>query len=470
MNKPTFYVAPRRHIVKSTSGKKQTTVRATTTAATGYLILPWERENWIEIRANINEIDTLMAFDSFICRNLRCPVGNVVGCLRELFNDKYTEEDFTTNMIPWLKYIVLEGRSIFQDPVRILTGKTNQILTLQQTTCLNACLFMGMFNYTYMTDHALFSDSSSSSFDNIYKERILFPISCMLHYFRSRQVEIPNKCVIFIRESHRNAPFLKPAWNEPAILNPVLFGNGPVDQCSSKYKTIGCSKFIGGDLFNGTSSNLLYDELSLFIYTDALVLVLISTEIYDAAYTAVGCAKIVNYTGFGSSTLVTGLTDDAAVAPSAHTSANHTIDKIGLIYINASEQYDKKSQHMDNFMNDLNKAYVGFSSVKTPEADIDEMIENNDLVSASMWNYKSTPCIMSVKFIQLWLAATKANKVLVYHPAPDTLSYFGDFVEFVTSNAMTTTDLLTIYTRVVRRLFSLKKVPVFDTFEEIMYE
>lgn len=421
------------------------------------IILPWEAKNWIKIKEILlDPITSIVDMDSRISilnRGLLKP-----RTISELFNkyfnddeyskDRITQEHFINNIIPMMQSLILGGRKLFRDVklFPLINNKPGNIsLTRRQVATLLSCAWFGLFNYKYIIGRDI-DDFPELTLINIFIEKNIFALQCLLTYFNKIHSYISNNEKVFdsgiiIISRSRLGAF--PKWEMiDSPVTEILIGEGNVDDSPTKLQVAYCEDYIGGDLFN---EPLNQGDLTLLIRTESLTSLLFCERILaNESINVFGCEKFSNYIGYGSGVKFIGkFEDDVKYGKSK---ANEYMAKHSIIFIDASPKTSTTDQMVTEFDRDLNKAYCGFSSLQFPR------LEN---ISSGNWSYRFSGCNMQVKFIQQVLAASYANKCLVYHPNNnDFEEQVIPFIEWIMDNKLTIGELYTSYISVIKTCFS----------------
>jgi poly(ADP-ribose) glycohydrolase len=438
------------------------------------IILPWEAKNWAKTKEILlDPITSIVDMDSRISilnRNLLKPrtiseLFNKYFTDDEYSNDRITQEHFINNVIPMMQSLILGGRKLFRETklFPLISGSSGNItLTRRQVATLLSCAWFGLFNYKYIVGRDI-DDFPEMTLINMFVEQNMFALQCFLTYFNKIHSYINNKTHVFesgiiIISRHRiNFP---PRWEAvDSPITEILIGEGNVDDSPAKLQVAYCEDYIGGDLFKDP---LNQGDLTLLIRTESLVSLLFCERIpANESINVFGCEKFIHYNGYGSGVrFISKFVDDVKYGKSKN---NEFMAKYSIIFIDASPKTSTTDQMITEFDRDLNKAYCGFSSLQ---------FSRPENLSSGNWSYRFRGCNMQVKFIQQVLAASYANKCLVYHPNNnDFEKQVIPFIEWIMDNKLTIGDLYVSYLSAIKNCFSEKSSRNnIDIFARIMDE
>lgn len=422
------------------------------------IVLPWDTKNWAKTKEIISSpINSIVDMDSKIStlnRGLLKP-----RVINELFNkyftddeyvkDRITQEHFIDNILPMMQSLILNGRKLFRETkiFPLISGSTSNItLTRRQAATIISCAWFGLFSYNYVLGRDI-DDFPEMTLINIFTEQNMFALQCFLTYFDRVYYYISNKTPEFISGIiilSRNFISSFPRWevvDKP--ITEVMIGEGNVDDSPTKLQVGYCEDYIGGELFKDPINQ---GDLTLLIRTESLVSLLFCERMSaNESINVFGCEKFVNYTGYGSGIRFTSKYNDDIKYGKI---ANEFMAQHSIIFIDASPKTSTTDQMITEFDRDLNKAYCGFSSLQFPR------LEN---ISSGNWSYRFRGCNMQVKFIQQVLAASYANKCLVYHPNNhDFEEQVIPFIDWIIDNKLTIKDLYVSYLSTIKNFYAEK--------------
>jgi len=373
--------------------------------------------------------------------------------------------DFVQKIIPMMQQLIGDAPRTFRrfDPRAMMPGRqSNVVLTRKQVAVIVSCMWFGLFDYDYLEkdDLELFPEPT---FVNIFTSQRMFALRCVLNYFQrvydTMDTDLFTSGKIIIARNTLQSP---PDWISSNLpMSELFIGDGPtVDDSPAKIHVACCHEYIGGDMFK---NSLTQEEITILIRPECLAATLFCAGLHDnETITVMGAEKMSQYTGYGSSvSFVENFVDDSPVGYSKDKA--ESMFQTAIVFMDASSRTSGKSQFIDDFLRDLNKAYCGFNSM--------QFSAPGEQVASGHWAYGFNGNDIRVKFLQQWLAATLANKTLIYHPfGRDFEERLIVFTDWVQRNAFTVGQLFRAYLELIKSVYSgpSSRLNGLDIFECIM--
>ncbi|QYB17664.1 poly(ADP-ribose) glycohydrolase [Pacmanvirus S19] len=430
------------------------------------IIFPWETRKWPEIKAKLAEkIVSIIDMDSKI--SIMYPRKLRPRQIYELFNKYYSDEQYAKDrisqefliekIIPHMQKLIETAPKTFRgfnSRLLIPNIKTNIVLTRPQVATLIACMWFGLFEYDYVSKGRYkLDDFPEPTFINIFSCDNVFTLQCVINYF-TRVYQYMNDDDIDNRNLFaagniiisRNVLVEKPNWdNNDTLISDIYIGDGPtIDDSPAKMHVAFAHEFIGGDMFKGS---LTQEEITLLIRPECIATTLFCAKLnQNETITVLGAEKMSQYIGYGSSArFVSNFIDLAPKGFSAD--ETEVMLQQAVIFMDASIRTSGLAQFIDDFERDLNKAYCGFSSLRFSNP--------NEQVASGNWSYGFNGHNMQIKFIQQILAASAANKCLIYHPfVRDFEERVIPFIDWINRNQFTIGELFTMYKELIKISYS----------------
>jgi hypothetical protein len=199
-------------------------------------------------------------------------------------------------------------------------------------------------------------------------------------------------------------PTLLPNWEtSDEYCKELLLGDGMIDESPSMMQLVSANIQIGGNMFEKTLS---YEETILLLRPETLLTTLICKALGDEVIVVIGAEKMSHRKGYGSNLEYDG---DIMEARQRVIKNGVNISPVAVVFADASNRTAGKSQFIQCFDRDLNKIYVAFSSMESPD------------VAGGNWTYGFLGNNIQLKFFQQLLASALARKRLIYHSITDDL-------------------------------------------------
>lgn len=426
------------------------------------IIWPWDTNRWVEIKTKfLCEIRSIVDMDGKISSMY---IGKISSRqITELFatyhredqykTDRISEEHFLKNILPVLQKLVELAPKTFKDfDSRVLPPgyDGNIALNRVQVATIIACMWFGLFKNNYLAKGPYKLQSFPLvSFANIFLHQNVFALQCLLTYFNRvcTMMQDPDintrqffeAGVIVIK---RNVLVIAPVWEKADVHVCEIFidPEPEIDLPLPKMTVAYAHEYIGGgDIFRGPLSQ---EEIVLLTRPECLVSLLFCAVMEDhETITVIGAECMSAYTGFGSSVRFAGaFVDPTPIGYSAD--ETEVAVQTAVIFMDATIKTAAADQMNHEFIRDLNKAYCGFNSLR--------FNNSNVWISTGNWSFGFNGTNIPVKFIQQVLAASLANKHLIYKPI--TQEFAGpvrEFTEWLKNARMTAADLFIRYLTVM---------------------
>lgn len=467
------------------SQRRYASTRSTNTSSRNdaqKIIFPWHTQAWENIKDRIlkTPINSIVDMDSRIS-SLSC--GRIkprqITTLFGLYFESpgaMSQQIFVGEIIPMLQQLVRDAPRVLRDPVYILGPDiiTNVELSCLQCATIIACVWFELFDYNYIETsdgenkqrsrgRGRKEDSGSGgstvtmklmpylTFQNIFEEGNnggMFALSCLVNYFRRLHSDIPARSVIFKRNVilHQN-------WKDATMpICEVLLGSDFVDDSPSQMHCVYAHEYIGSvDMFKGSVTQ---ESIILLTRPETIVAALLCAKLGpNETLTVIGAEKMSLHRGFGSSvTFVRDYIDDV------EDSGVSTLP-LACVFMDASQQTSGKGQLVNDFDRDLNKALCGITSVYSED------------VACGNWTHGFNGVNMQLRFLQLLLATSRAEKKLMYYSfSTEFESRIEQFMAWVDGTGITTGELYMEYKHMMadilrngKEVSKLADLDIFDT-------
>lgn len=428
-----------------------------------HIIWPWETRKWLELKSKMGEqIHSLVDMDSRIS-------SMYIGKLRprqitDLFNIYYSDEQYARDRIsqevivekfmPMLQKLIMDGPKTFRgfDARLLVPGKGSNIaLSRPQIATIIACMWFGLFEYNYVSKGIVSADSFPiPTFVNVFSSQNIFALQCILNYFNriyeymndeAHREEFAGGSIIIKRHVLKQ----KVNWElSDVLVSEICIGDSNVDDTSCKLHTAYAHEFIGGNLFE---RSITQEEVILLIRPECLAAVLFCARLdHNETVTVFGAEKMSGYLGYGSGVRYAGNYFDST-PKGLSKDETEIMTQMAVVFMDASSKTSAVSQYVGEFVRDLNKAYCGFTSVKFSKP--------CERISSGNWTYGFNGNNMQVKFLQQVLAASQANKSLVYHPfGRDFEEKITPFIDWIMRNQFTVGELYGLYMSLIEKCYT----------------
>jgi hypothetical protein len=381
----------------------------------------------------------------------------------ELFNNYYSDEKYVPNripldelvgaIIPYMQELVELAPKLFKGVELVALGPrvaANLALTRPQVACIVAMMWFNLFDYDYFElGEKTLSIFPEPTLAGVFLTPSIFSLQCILGYFKrvkaNSEEPLEERRAVFAATNviyKRAVLQQEPRWleSQAPIIAPKIVAQHRPDDIDTRLSIVSSRGMVGSELCMGQS--MTHEYIALLVRPECLPALLLCGDMMDGdSIVILGAERMSEYKGYGAAVLYLGHYDDPV---QLGFSANETeaMAQCGLVFIDASSRAGSDAQFVDDFSRDLLKAYCGFSSVK--------FTRPAEQVSAQHWAYDGVGNNIQLKFIQLLVAASEADKQLVYCTQDIGLAAETQkFVDWLTSSKYTVRDLVSAYVRFV---------------------
>ena len=444
------------------------------------IVWPWKTRKWPDIKAKMaDEIHSIADMDSRIVALgtiMHSGIGRlrtrqIMDAINMYYNDdqyakgRVPQDIFLSQILPQMQKLVLLGPKTFKRTEVYIPApgmSANIVLNRVQVATILSCMWFNLFQYNYVSKGPVgIRDLSIPSITHIFTEQNIFALQCIINYFArvNEYMTDPDEDIrntfsagnIIVKRSVLTAT---PDW--PSSTKPICqiaLGEERLDDAPTKMCIVNAHEYIGGDcMFKGILSQ---EEVILLTRPECLVATLICAGLNDnETITIIGAEKISQYIGYGSSIRFDGNYIDTA--PKGYNKeCTEVITQTAMIFMDASRRTARVSQFIDDFERDLNKAYCGFSSLKFSKA--------GEYLAGGNWTYAFNGANMQIKFIQQVLAASEADKSLVYYPnGRDFEAIVMPFIDWLMRAELTVGELFKLYVEMLQEIRGAKNIRMSD--------
>jgi len=433
------------------------------------VIWPWATKNWGKLKNDISaKFNSIAELDNNISTRRKTAPRRIIN----LFNKYYENPSpqFTLNhvlgeIIPFMQKLIIEAPKLFHKvECRTLRAGVsgNRALTRPQVATIISCMWFELFTHEYISGDELEHYTEPSLF-GCFESQNVFALSCILNYFdRIRQyatqtdkdaLDIFNAGVVIYQ---RSVLLTEPPWAQSdKKIASVTLGKGKLDDNTAKMQTVNSHEYIGGELFGKIS--LTHDEIILLTRPECLAS-LIYCPVLGAreTLTILGAERISKYSGYGSSVQYMG--DFVDTVGQGYSKDNtEVMAQCACIFIDASDKTANYSQFIEMFYRDLNKVYCGFSSVK---------MSPGSQIAVGNWTYGFNGTNMQLRFFQQLLAASLADKGLIYYSVdPEFTETVEALAQWLSNSDLTVGELFKFYGELMEKNKKSSKLGSLDLFE-----
>jgi hypothetical protein len=416
------------------------------------IIFPWETKRWLEISRKVTEpMASIVDMDTKTASLYR---GRKPRHMIDLFatyhNDsqfeagRITKDHFVNDLLPMMQKLIADGPKTFRDFTPGLMAPDiggSIILTRRQVATIVACMWFGLFDYRFVSPGTLsVNDFPDPTLAPMFERQNVFALQCVLGYLNRvhQGGDEFDKGIIVIKRSVASVAGCDWAASDKPLTE-IFVGDGPtVDDTTAKLQLVGSYEYIGGlNMFKGA---LTTSEITLLIRPECLATMLFCAKMGNCdTITVFGAEKMSKYAGYGTSVRYVADHREPVTRGGGKT---RTLAQTAVVFMDAGQKTSGFSQMVQDFDRDLNKAHAGMVSLPTRAP--------GTKVASANWTYCFNGTNMQARFIQLLLAASQADKCLVYHSfGRDFESEVIEFAEWLQTTNLTVGELYTAYTEVV---------------------
>lgn len=429
------------------------------------VIFPWESKLWSQHKDKLSlPITSIPEMDSKIASmHKRFHPRQLSESLNMFYTDPsidhvVSKDKFIKDIIPMMQKLILDGPKTFKKFTgRILMPKSNANIVINrlQVATIMSCIWFGLFSSDWLHGGKRRQKKKKEDVDfdpdnlteDDFQEITLThgfqaPNKCftqaVLNYFsRIHEIystspnELTNQIIIYKRHYYDYNIDWK-TYDVP--LAEVMIGEGALDESDAKIKIAFAHDVPGGEsLFGGILSQ---EELMMLSRPELIPIILFCPLIDEKeVLVGLGAEKMSVFKGFGSSTSFGGDFKDATPIGGK----DEKLLQCAVVFMDATQKTTTKSQCIGEFIRDMHKAYVGFSALSMKTA-----------IATGNWIYGFNSGNIYVKYIQQIIAATLANKTLIYYPSGrDVDLEVTSFTEWLMCNKISVKTLLEAYKTVI---------------------
>ena len=436
------------------------------------IILPWETREWATIKTKFTSecINSIIDMDSRIAsmHGGRLKPRQI----NELFNLYYNsdricvpKDEFIEKILPMMQKFIENAPKTFKGFDSSIIFR-NIVLNRIQVATLITCMWFGLFEYNYISKGVYsLEDFPEPTFIKIFTSQNLFAVSCLLNYFKrvydyiNGDADTTNMFSAGNIIIQRNKLICTKWPDDQRVITEIFIGEGHIDDSPAKMHVVYAHEFIGGGMFK---EGLTPEEVLILIRPECITATLFCLKIaYTDTVTIMGAEKMSQYSGYGSSVSFAGNYIDGA--PKGYsTDETEVMLQHAAIFMDSTPKTSGIAQYVSEFDRDLNKAYCGFRSLN---------FRGQVQISTGNWTYGFSGSGMQVKFIQQVLAASAANKCLVYHPfGRDFEDRLLPFINWLRCTNKTIAQIYNSYTQLIKDSYShpQSKLADLDIFNSMM--
>lgn len=464
-----------------------------------YIILPWDLKRWPDIKQKLSlDINNVVDLDNTICSfNNKLRSRSII----EMFikyqqecdewtnsnssasDDKNTSsvhkflpstDEIIKKLIPFMKGLILNGSKLFKNyPVKALVPqvKTNITLSRPQVATIISCAFFNLFNYNYLTKGSFSIDIFPElTFLNVYMNQNIFALQCLINYFNQvygyMNHEDQNHRDIFDASNiiiYRNVLNYMPEWGlSGKPLCEVALSEGNIDGSPAKLHVCFSSDYICGNAFEGSLSP---EEVTFLVRPECMVSILLCAQMCkNESISILGTEKMSDYSGYMSGVKYNGIFADDTMRGFSKDNTEVLIQNI-VIAIDATTRTSGVTQYIQDFDRDLYKAYCGFSTFN--------FSHDGEPIATGNWGCGSYGGNNYLKFIQQLLAASQANKSLIYHSNNKLFeNKLIEFLHWLQKSNLSVGDLYMMYKKLIKKCYTgpysrLSELDIFECLQDM---
>jgi len=398
-------------------------------------ILPWQSENWESVQdvlnnTTVNNEDDIDIIIFKIYDEHNAKLGSILKKIFDCPNPVISREKFFNVIFPYIKRNILDMEKKFKNTyIDLLLSQNTQFICIPRTEVLG--LISGAFlsiydsyNYTMCESEYVFG---KFSFEYLYKNELIEPIKCLLHYFdvcysRELKGRIDGNILI-----HRVSMNRIPKWKDLDVKFCRVFASnmGTIDEALTNEFVNFSDTIIGSEDF-GNYDTFRQSFDMIIGRPETLIARLICCKMEsNEAISVIGSEK---FSIFENGKMIDTYQD--------------TTDKINgtiisrIIFLDSSKNIEQ--QYTVNFSRDLNKAFSGFytdsQAITSP-------------IATGLWGNEFEGIDQEIKALQQILAAAFAHRELLYFVNGDRqlADKINNFSDFLILNNKTIKEVLIAY-------------------------
>ncbi|XP_057337109.1 poly(ADP-ribose) glycohydrolase-like [Microplitis mediator] len=337
---------------------------------------------------------------------------NALHYFFENLMDKESTEMFFDKLFPKMVQLALQLPTLIIGPIPLLKQHSNNSISLSQlqvaSLLANAffCTFPCRNSVESNTEYATFPFINFNGLFSAYPGEKLSTVTeklkCLFHYFQRVTTSAPEGTITIRRRfiSKDNCP----KWDKANCPLPSLHitSKGTIETDGIGLLQVDfANKYVGGGVLN---RGCVQEEIRFVICPELLVTMLVTEELDDTeALIITGVERYSNYVGYSYSFKWDGNFVDETPRDSSGRRQTTVVAIDALYFTQAEKQFYGR-----NIIRELNKAYVGFSSVEIPE-------RNLSAIATGKWGcgaFRGNPQLKVL--IQLMAAAVSQRPVVCY--------------------------------------------------------
>lgn len=393
-----------------------------------------------EGKATLQEIIETIGFfvndQQFQSRYMQLTIKKLMTFMLDEFFNRLEQQErtfFEKELFPSIAKLILETETLFplDRKFSILTKKKNKAITFSKLQC--ACLIAHMV-FCITVDQAVdFKLPELIDFSVIFSKpgmprnmpRKIPKLKCIFTYFESifYEEEKRNGNVIFERiylpENPNDEIWMR---CRKSMTNAQILSQGGIEDSRDTLKVVFSDKELGDQVLQLPATQ---QQIMSLIHPEIMLSILFCEELESEEVIRVfGAGRFSNYTGYGDTFEFAGRYEGNEDPTERH----HVIMD--------AEKYNLKqtASQFDGFwvLRELNKAYSGFIESdyeEVPKTTMEIEEETGRKVATGKWGcgvFKGNP---QLKFIIQWLAASRANRDIVFYSYGDTVNFNAEDVE-----------------------------------------
>ncbi|XP_057337113.1 poly(ADP-ribose) glycohydrolase-like [Microplitis mediator] len=325
--------------------------------------------------------------------------------------DKESTETFFNKLFPEMVQLALQLPTLITGPIPLLKQHSNNSISLSQLQvasllanaffCTFPCRNSVESNTEYATYPFINFNGLFSAYPGEKPSTVTEKLKCLLHYFRRVTASAPEGTITIKRRfiSKDNCP----KWDKANCPLPPLHitSKGTIETDGVGLLQVDfANKYVGGGVLHW---GCVQEEIRFVICPELLVTMLVTEELDDTeALIITGVERYSNYVGYSYSFKWAGNFVDETPRDSSGRRKTTVVAIDALYFSQADEQF-----HGRNIIRELNKAYVGFSSVGMPQRNLSAIATGN-------WGCGEFGGNPQLKVLIQLMAAAVSQRAIVY--------------------------------------------------------
>jgi poly(ADP-ribose) glycohydrolase len=276
-------------------------------------------------------------------------------------------DEFFNEILPKLIDLALQLPELIQCPIPLLKQGMNSSISMsqQQASCLLVNAFFCTFPYRNKAKkHSDYANYPEINFNRLFfssGQKVIEKLKCILNYFRRIVTKMPCGVITYLRKSKQVAD----DWeDETKLLSSIKYhisNDKKIEEAEGMLQVDFANKFIGGGVLG---SGCVQEEIRFIINPELIVAKLFTECLEDnEAFLVIGCEQFNSYSGYASTFKFDGNFVDKTPMDIYRRKQTRIVAIDALNYSIKNNQFDEKA-----ICRDLNKAFVGFTSIKTSDS------------------------------------------------------------------------------------------------------